>query len=134
MDGLPTPRPDDAMTARATSIPEVDLARIRRTIDVRIPARAAAQVRLELEVGGTEVTIVERFDAEEAARRSAHLELDLLVPNARVVVVDGDAYYSRPGPRLANGVRQLGHLLHPDAVPNPGLPLIELMRVPIAAS
>jgi hypothetical protein len=36
------------------------------------------------------------FDAEEAARRSAHLDLDRLVPNTRVVVVDGDAYYSRP--------------------------------------
>jgi iron complex transport system substrate-binding protein len=74
------------------------------------------------------------FDAEEAARRSAHLDLDRLVPNARVVVVDGDAYYSRPGPRLADGVRQLGHLLHPDAVPDPGLSLIELSAKAIAAS
>ena len=41
-------------------------------------------------------------------------DLDLAVP-ARVVV-DGDGYYSRPGPRLADGVRQLGHLLHPDVV------------------
>jgi iron complex transport system substrate-binding protein len=69
------------------------------------------------------------FDAEEAARRAAHLDLDRIVPNARVVVVDGDAYYSRPGPRLADGVRQLGHLLHPDAVPDPGMPVIE--RTPI---
>jgi iron complex transport system substrate-binding protein len=69
------------------------------------------------------------FDAEEAARRSASLDLERLAPNARVVVVDGDAYYSRPGPRLADGVRQLGHLLHPEAVPDPGLPLIELTNV-----
>jgi iron complex transport system substrate-binding protein len=65
------------------------------------------------------------FDSEEGARRSAHLDLERIAPNARVVVVDGDAYFSRPGPRLAAGVRQLGHLLHPEAVPNPGLPLIE---------
>jgi iron complex transport system substrate-binding protein len=65
------------------------------------------------------------FDAEEAARRSAHLDLERLVPNARVVVVDGDAYYSRPGPRLADGVCQLGHLLHPEAVADPGHALIE---------
>jgi iron complex transport system substrate-binding protein len=66
------------------------------------------------------------FDAEEAARRAAHLDLERIAPNARVVVVDGDAYYSRPGPRLADGVRQLGHLLQPHAVEDPGLPLIEL--------
>jgi iron complex transport system substrate-binding protein len=74
------------------------------------------------------------FDAEEAARRSAHLDLERLAPNARVVVVDGDAYYSRPGPRLADGVRQLGHLLHPEAVPDPGLPLRELTPAPARMS
>jgi iron complex transport system substrate-binding protein len=47
-------------------------------------------------------------------------------------VVDGDAYYSRPGPRLADGVRQLGHLLHPEVVPDPGLPLIELAAAQVA--
>jgi len=51
-----------------------------------------------------------------------------------VVVVDGDAYYSRPGPRLADGVRQLGHLLHPDAVADPGLPLIELANAVVASA
>jgi hypothetical protein len=35
-----------------------------------------------------------------------------------------------PGPRLADGVRQLGHLLHPEAVPDPGLPLVELTEAP----
>ncbi len=65
------------------------------------------------------------FDAEEAARRCAHTEFERIAPNARVVVVDGDSYYSRPGPRLADGVRQLGHLLHPDVVPDPGLQAIE---------
>ena len=32
---------------------------------------------------------------------------------ARVVAVDSDAAYSRPGPRVAEGVAQLAHLLHP---------------------
>jgi iron complex transport system substrate-binding protein len=68
------------------------------------------------------------FDAEEAARRAARTEFERIAPNARVVVVDGDAYYSRPGPRLADGVRQLGHLLHPEVVADPGLPLFELKR------
>ena len=61
------------------------------------------------------------FDAEEAAARSAAIEWP-----CRAVAVDGDSYYSRPAPRLADGVRQLGHLLHPDAVPDPGLPEIPL--------
>jgi len=68
------------------------------------------------------------FDAAEAARRSTAVDFARFVPDARVVVVDGDGYYSRPGPRLAEGVRQLGHLLHPEVVPDPGLPLIDLAR------
>jgi iron complex transport system substrate-binding protein len=56
---------------------------------------------------------------EEAALRAADLELA-----CPAVAVDGDAYYSRPAPRLADGVRQLAHLLHPDVVPDPELPAI----------
>jgi iron complex transport system substrate-binding protein len=66
------------------------------------------------------------FDAMEAARRSTAVDFELVAPNARIVVVDGDGYYSRPGPRLAAGVQQLGHLLHPDVVPDPGLPTIAI--------
>lgn len=50
---------------------------------------------------------------------------DLRLP-VRTVVVDGDAHFSRPAPRIADGIRQLGHLIHPDAVPDPGLPYAEL--------
>jgi iron complex transport system substrate-binding protein len=67
------------------------------------------------------------FGAEEAVRRSDGLDFERLAPNAGVVIVDGDGYYSRPGPRLADGVRQLGNLLHPDVVPDPGLPLFDLV-------
>src|SRR3990170_448785 len=41
-------------------MPELDLARIRRFVDARVPARARHQVRLEVEVQGSAVTIVER--------------------------------------------------------------------------
>jgi iron complex transport system substrate-binding protein len=67
------------------------------------------------------------FGAEEAAARAAGLDLP-----CPAVAVDGDAYYSRPGPRLADGVRQLAHLLHPAAAPDPGLPAIPLG--PVAAA
>jgi iron complex transport system substrate-binding protein len=61
------------------------------------------------------------FLADEAAERAAGLRLP-----CRVVAVDADSYFSRPAPRLADGVVQLGHLLHPDAVADPGLAAIEL--------
>jgi iron complex transport system substrate-binding protein len=57
------------------------------------------------------------FGAEEALRRSAGLSFP-----CPAVAVDGDAYYACPGPRLALGVRQLGHLFHPQAVEDPALP------------
>jgi iron complex transport system substrate-binding protein len=57
------------------------------------------------------------FGAEEAAARASAIDWPVWA-----VAVDGDGYYSRPGPRLADGVRQLAHLFHPDAAPDPGLP------------
>ena len=61
------------------------------------------------------------FGADEAAERAASLAFP-----CPAVAVDGDGYFSRPAPRLADGVRQLAHLLHPDAVADPGLPAIWL--------
>jgi iron complex transport system substrate-binding protein len=63
------------------------------------------------------------FDVEEAAGRASKLDWPVAA-----VAVDGDGYYSRPGPRLAEGVRQLAHLFHSDAVSDPGLPEIPLTR------
>jgi iron complex transport system substrate-binding protein len=65
------------------------------------------------------------FGAEDAAARAERIEWP-----CPTVAVDGDGYYSRPGPRLADGVRQLGHLFHPEAVPDPGLPAIPLPTGP----
>jgi iron complex transport system substrate-binding protein len=35
--------------------------------------------------------------------------------------VDASAYFSRPGPRLTEGVELLGHILHPESLPSPPL-------------
>lgn len=43
-----------------------------------------------------------------------------------VVAVDANARFSRPAPRVAEGVAQLGFLLHPEVVPDPGLPSVRL--------
>lgn len=61
------------------------------------------------------------FGVQDAAARASDLRLP-----CPAVAVDGDAYYSRPGPRLADGVRQLAYLLHPEIAPDPGLPAIPL--------
>ena len=59
------------------------------------------------------------WEAEEealgAAARLATLE-------AQVAAVDASSYFSRPGPRLVEGIELLAHLLHPDrvAAPPPG--------------
>ena len=57
--------------------------------------------------------------AEEAAAETMRRR-ELLAPlGARVVAVDAAAYFSRPGPRLVDGIELLGHLLHPELVPAP---------------
>jgi iron complex transport system substrate-binding protein len=37
----------------------------------------------------------------------------------RIVAVDAAAYFSRPGPRLVDGVELLAHIIHPEVVPAP---------------
>jgi iron complex transport system substrate-binding protein len=61
------------------------------------------------------------FSLEQALARTSELRLPV-----RTVVVDGDAHFSRPAPRIADGVGQLAHLIHPEAVADPGLPYAEL--------
>jgi iron complex transport system substrate-binding protein len=40
----------------------------------------------------------------------------------RVVAVDASAFFSRPGPRLVDGLELLAAILHADRVPRPGTP------------
>jgi iron complex transport system substrate-binding protein len=42
--------------------------------------------------------------------------------DSRVFAVDANAHFSRPGPRLVDGVELLAYLLHPDAYSDPGIP------------
>jgi iron complex transport system substrate-binding protein len=58
--------------------------------------------------------------AEEAAKQALARSSRLAELRARrVYAVDAASSFSRPGPRLADGVELLGHLLHPDRVPEP---------------
>jgi iron complex transport system substrate-binding protein len=58
--------------------------------------------------------------AEEAAEQAlAHRgELEALGAES-IFAVDAASSFSRPGPRLVDGVELLGHVLHPDLVPVP---------------
>jgi iron complex transport system substrate-binding protein len=42
--------------------------------------------------------------------------------DSRVFAVDANANFSRPGPRLVDGVDLLAYLLHPEAYSDPGIP------------
>jgi iron complex transport system substrate-binding protein len=61
------------------------------------------------------------FDADAAAARAEGIAFP-----CAAVAVDADSYYSRPAPRLADGVAQLAHLLHPGSATDPCLPAIPL--------
>jgi iron complex transport system substrate-binding protein len=59
------------------------------------------------------------YYAEQAAAETVRHGERLAPLRARVVAVDAAAYFSRPGPRLVDGIELLGHLLHPGLVPAP---------------
>jgi iron complex transport system substrate-binding protein len=55
----------------------------------------------------------------EIAHREAEMHRDELaaVGAGEVVAVDASAYFSRPGPRIVDGLELLAHILHPELVP-----------------
>ena len=58
------------------------------------------------------------YDAERSLEEAYTFEDELAALGAeRVVAVDASAYFSRPGPRLIDGLELLAHVLHPDRVP-----------------
>jgi iron complex transport system substrate-binding protein len=78
----------------------------------------------DVAAAGPELIVVATcgFDAGRGAEEAEQVELP-----APAIAVDANAYYSRPAPRVAEGVRQLAHLLHPEACPDPGLPAVQVM-------
>ncbi len=75
----------------------------------------------ELEAAAPEVVVSMPcgYDAERAATETSAAGDRLAGLEARVAAVDASAYFSRPGPRLVDGIELLAHLLHPGAVPEP---------------
>ena len=65
------------------------------------------------------------FDVDQTLRDMPILEANPLwndlaaVKRKRVCIVDGNAYFSRPGPRLVEGLELMANALHPDSHPLP---------------
>ncbi len=60
------------------------------------------------------------YDAQRAHEEAlAHAGELAQLGAPRVVAVNASAYFSRPGPRLVDGLELLAHVLHPERVPAP---------------
>jgi iron complex transport system substrate-binding protein len=87
-----------------------------------LPGEKSRTVRwAEVEAAAPEVVVAMPcgYYAEQAAGQAVLQRERLAALGARVVAVDAAAYFSRPGPRLVEGIELLGHLFHPDLVPAP---------------
>jgi iron complex transport system substrate-binding protein len=65
------------------------------------------------------------YDAE-IAHREAEMHRDELAAlgAGEVVAVDAGAYFSRPGPRIVDGLELLAHILHPELFPESPAPTL----------
>jgi iron complex transport system substrate-binding protein len=80
-------------------------------LDWETLAAAAAQIAVVMPCG---------YDAPRAHEQALTYRDRLTALGAeRVVAVDAAAYFSRPGPRLIDGLELLAHIIHPERVPAP---------------
>ena len=74
----------------------------------------------EIEASRPDIVVVMPcgYDAE-IAHREAEMHRDQLaaIGAGEVVAVDAAAYFSRPGPRVIDGLELLAHIIHPELVP-----------------
>jgi iron complex transport system substrate-binding protein len=67
------------------------------------------------------------YDAQRSYDEAlAHADALRAVGAERVVALDAAAYFSRPGPRLVDGLELMGHILHPDLVPEPAGQILDV--------
>jgi len=60
------------------------------------------------------------YDVERAHAEARRYADELRAIGARkIVIADAAAWFSRPGPRLVDGLEWLAHVLHPDRMPEP---------------
>ena len=67
------------------------------------------------------------YDADRALEEAEAYADELASLGARrVVAVDAAGHFSRPGPRLVEGLELLAHILHPDRLPDAPGPVHEV--------
>jgi iron complex transport system substrate-binding protein len=82
-------------------------------------SRTADWIEVEAAAPGVVVSMPCGYDTERAARETLEHADRLAGLGARVAAVDASSYFSRPGPRLVDGIELMAHLLHPGLVPEP---------------
>lgn len=97
---------------------------------IGLPGEHSPQVQWEDVVAASPEVVVAMpcgYDAQTAALEAAmHVDALRATGARRVVAVDGGAYFSRPGPRLVEGLELLAHVLHPDLFPDPPSAVLEV--------
>jgi iron complex transport system substrate-binding protein len=67
------------------------------------------------------------YGAERALQEAElHAEQLARLGARRVVAIDASGTFSRPGPRLVEGLELLAHVLHPDRVPQAAGPVFDV--------
>jgi iron complex transport system substrate-binding protein len=85
-------------------------------------SRVASWAEIEASAPRVVVAMPCGYDADRAATEAyQHAERIGRLGADRVVAVDAASYFSRPGPRLIDGVELLAHVLHPELVGPPPL-------------
>jgi iron complex transport system substrate-binding protein len=85
-----------------------------------LPGEPSEQVTWETVAAAAPEVVVAMpcgYDAPRAhAEASGHARELAKLGAQRIVAVDASAYFSRPGPRLIDGLELLAHILHPECV------------------
>ncbi len=84
----------------------------------------------EVRAAAPEVVVVMPcgYDADRALEEAETFADELASLGARrIVAVDAAGLFSRPGPRLVEGLELLGHILHPDRLPEAPAPVHEVI-------
>jgi iron complex transport system substrate-binding protein len=67
------------------------------------------------------------YEATRARKETLeHADQLVALGARRIVAVNASAYFSRPGPRLIDGLELLGHILHPEQLPEAPAEVLEI--------
>jgi iron complex transport system substrate-binding protein len=84
-----------------------------------LPSRRVPWAEIEAAVPEVVVFMPCGYGLDEATKQGEELLFQREIAGASLYAVDASSYFSRPGPRLVDGVEAMAWALHPDAVPEP---------------